>query len=428
MTTGIQVVYDISVLGIGHRRPKARTGVFRVAESLGLGLSASPEGELMLCAAHSRSAYRESLKYLAESRNFSGVRMLPPARTQRHVRMLEECARLCEQTRLLGPLRPYLQWGAWKVVNLIGAPGRAPDLTSMRKMTVYHSPFTPLPPQTLPGIPRFLTVYDMIPRLYPNLFPAKVRTLFDRILGSLRPDDWVLAISQSTKSDFCRLTGFDPSRVFVTQLAASPEMFHRSVDGSALRRVRQKYNLPEAPYVLSLNTLEPRKNVHTAIRGFARMVRQQRNADLQFVLVGTKGWNDQLISRSIEEAPELRDRIRVLGYVDDGDLAEIYSGALMFVYVPIYEGFGLPPLEAMQCGVPVITSNTSSLPELVGDAGIMVSPTDTDALAQKMWEVYSSESLRAELSIRSLERAKLFSWGRCANETLAAYRTSLGIG
>jgi glycosyltransferase involved in cell wall biosynthesis len=121
----------------------------------------------------------------------------------------------------------------------------------------------------------------------------------------------------------------------------------------------------------------------------------------------------------------VRDRIVMTGYVAEDDLAPLYSGALAFVYPSLYEGFGLPPLEAMQCGTPVITSNTSSLPEVVGDAGIMVDPLDQDALCDALSRVHGSAALRRELSRRSLARARQFSWERCIDQTLAAYRTAL---
>ena len=121
----------------------------------------------------------------------------------------------------------------------------------------------------------------------------------------------------------------------------------------------------------------------------------------------------------------LRHRIVITGYVPDEDLAALYSGAMVFVYPSFYEGFGLPPLEAMQCGVPVIVSNTSSLPEVVGDAGILVDPKDGDAICQGILNIYRDNILKMQMTANSLKNAERFSWKRCAEETLAAYRTSL---
>jgi glycosyltransferase involved in cell wall biosynthesis len=144
------------------------------------------------------------------------------------------------------------------------------------------------------------------------------------------------------------------------------------------------------------------------------------------VLVGTKGWMFDKIFNELDASADIRDRIIITGFVHDSDLAAIYSDAAMFVYPSFYEGFGLPPLEAMKCGVPVISSNTSSLPEVVGDAGIMVAPTDLTALTQAMLSVYNDNALQQQMRAKSLERAAKFSWERCAHETVTAYKRSIG--
>ena len=173
--------------------------------------------------------------------------------------------------------------------------------------------------------------------------------------------------------------------------------------------------------------MEPRKNIDHTVRCFARIVKEQHISDLNLVLVGTKGWDFDKIFTEMMKHNSVRDRVIVTGYVADEDLAAIYSGAQMFVYPSLYEGFGLPPLEAMQCGVPVITSNTSSLPEVVGEAGIMVNPQDSDVLCQAMTDIYRKPALRNELATRALARAKQFSWASCAQQTVRAYETVLGI-
>ncbi len=143
---------------------------------------------------------------------------------------------------------------------------------------------------------------------------------------------------------------------------------------------------------------------------------------LHLVLVGKKGWLDNNIHSEISNLyPRLRERIIFTGYVPDEDLAPLYSGSLVFVYPSVYEGFGLPPLEAMQCGTPVITSNTSSLPEVVGNAGITVAPLDEDSLCHSIWELYQNDSLRNSLSTKSIEQAAKFSWEKCLQQTISAY-------
>ena len=184
--------------------------------------------------------------------------------------------------------------------------------------------------------------------------------------------------------------------------------------------LKKKYGIPDAPYILSLCTLEPRKNIDQIIRAFAKLVNESQIQELNLVLVGPKGWMFDKIFDAIATNTTVKNKIFITGFIPDEDLASIYSEAMMFVYPSFYEGFGLPPLEAMQCGTPVITSNVSSLPEVVGDAGIMVSPRDLDELCQAMLTVYKNPSLRQEMSEKSLHRASKFSWSRCALETAEA--------
>ena len=143
------------------------------------------------------------------------------------------------------------------------------------------------------------------------------------------------------------------------------------------------------------------------------------------MLVGNKGWDYDDIFESIEGAKQVKNRIILTGFADDEDLAPIYSNALAFCYMSYYEGFGLPPLEAMQCGTPVITSNTSSLPEVVDDAGIMLHPTDDDGLTQAMLNFYKDENLRDRYVQKSLARARQFSWKKCAQQTINAYHIAM---
>ena len=241
-----------------------------------------------------------------------------------------------------------------------------------------------------------------------------------RTISRISPGDFVFAISQSTKNDLCNYSNIDPSRVYVTHLAAA-DNFRPCGDRARIDGVRRQYGIPDAPYALSLCTLEPRKNIEATIRSFSRLVKQQNIDDLNLVLVGARGWKFDEIFNELDRSLVEKERVFLTNYVPDEDLSPLYSGSMMFVYPSLYEGFGLPPLEAMQCGVPVITSNTSSLPEVVGDAGIMVNPEDEDAISQAMLELYQSDELREDLSGRSLDRAAGFSWKKCADETVEAY-------
>ena len=268
-------------------------------------------------------------------------------------------------------------------------------------------------------------IHDLIPVFHPEWFPTGDSTV-RRVLEMLPADVHIVATSEATKADICNHTGIDPARVTPIHLAALPALFYPVADQSTVQATRNQYDLGDSPYLLSLATFEPRKNIDHLIRCFLRVARSgDIPADVKLVLVGTKGWKFDTIMAELAQDTGLRSRIVVTGFVPDAQLAPLYSEALGFMYPSLYEGFGLPPLEAMQCGLPVITSNIPSLREVVGDAGISVPPADVDALCQAIITIADSASLRADLSAKSLQRAKLFSWDKCITEHIALYNRIL---
>ena len=266
---------------------------------------------------------------------------------------------------------------------------------------------------------RFTVLYDTIPMLYPQFSPFTMLGFswnFDLIKG-LDGDDYTFPISHCSKKDFLRFSqGMDADKSTVIPLAADGK-FYRVHDHARLGAVRDKYHIPaDARYVLSLCTIEPRKNFERSLEAFCRAVDAIKDDKVVFVIAGGKWgryeakWN-AILSRFSEH----ERKILPIGYVDDGDLAALYSGASLFLYPSLYEGFGLPPLEAMQCGAPVVTSSTSSLPEVVGDAAITVDPTSVEKLASAVERVLTDEGRRNSLSERGLARAAGFSWDRTAD-------------
>jgi glycosyltransferase involved in cell wall biosynthesis len=423
----MNITYDISVLGLAHFHLRARTGIFRVVEAVAYGLKESKECEVSFCATAVPHSIDDSLAYLKANARLSDV-PLPHPKLSRKISQkiqnlnvaIEEAVRL--QKLPLKLVRKFLLYAD----KLVG-PYKPIDRRTLARSDIFHSPYFAIPEQAREArhLKRFLTVYDLIPILYPQYCETGVEELAKEILKSLTPEDNVICISQATKNDFCNYRSeFDPARVYVTYLAAS-DFFYPCFEPERLASVRDKYAIPRAPYLLSLSTLEPRKNIDHTIHSFARLVQEQNIGDLHLVLTGTKGWKYEEIFKMLSSCKAVKDRIILTGFVADEDLAALYSGALGFVYPSFYEGFGLPPLEAMQCGVPVITSNTSSLPEIVGEAGIMVDPTDVDGLCQSMLSLYESQSLRESMSLKSLEQSKKFSWERCVQQTITAYKKSL---
>ena len=193
-------------------------------------------------------------------------------------------------------------------------------------------------------------------------------------------------------------------------------------DVERIAEVKEQFHIPAGRYFLTLATVEKRKNLALSLQSFREILQEPGYDDLSFVLVGTRGWKVREVCEDIENDPLLRDRVLFTGFVADEHLSALYSGAEAFLYPSLYEGFGLPPLEAMQCGLPVITSKTSSLPEVVGDAGILVDPLDKEEICQAMLSLLENRELRRRLVRKGLERAGRFSWRRCARQTADGYR------
>jgi len=261
-----------------------------------------------------------------------------------------------------------------------------------------------------------LTLHDISPFLTPKEH-RHGRVLVYKLLTprTLKTADKIITVSNSTKNDLINYFNIPEEKIRVILLAADEKF--KPLSNKEIREAKQKYTL-NFPFILYVGTLEPRKNIPSLVKAFYKL--KKKNLRYKLVITGKKGWKYKEIFETIDKL-NLQNDVVFTGYVADEDLPALYNAADMFVYPSIYEGFGLPPLEAMACGTPVITSNTSSLPEVVGDAGIMVDPYDVDGLADAMHEVLTDEGLRANMIKKGLERAEMFSWEKCARETLEVY-------
>jgi glycosyltransferase involved in cell wall biosynthesis len=265
-------------------------------------------------------------------------------------------------------------------------------------------------------VPYVVSVHDMTLSLFPGFHTLKKRVLTSTLVPYVaRRARMILAPSESTRRDVVRLLGVEPGRVRVIPYAASPRFRPAAAAPErlfALHGVRP-------PYFLYVGTLEPRKNLVRALRAFAR-VRHELPRH-RFVLVGERGWKYQEILREARR-PELADRVSFLGYVAEAHLPLLYSNAVALVYPSLYEGFGLPVVEAMACGAPVLTSRSSSLEEIAGGCALLVDPTDELGLAEGLRALGTNEELRRSLAERGRGRIAAFSWERTGRETVAAYR------
>lgn len=262
---------------------------------------------------------------------------------------------------------------------------------------------------------KVITVQDLSSMLYPSINMAGM--LAHRLFGirTIKNVDSVITISMSTKCDVMKYLKAPEEKIKVVYNGVN-EGF-KPLNEKEIDDFRQKYNL-NFPFILYVGVLQPRKNIPTLIKAYYKIKKEGMKHKL--IIAGGKGWKYKEIFETVERFNLQKDVI-FTGHVLDADLPKLYNAADLFVFPSIYEGFGLPPLEAMACGCPVITSNTSSLPEVVGDAGIMVDPYDVDGLAKAMGEVLTNESIKQDMIKKGLERAKIFSWEKCAKETLEVY-------
>jgi glycosyltransferase involved in cell wall biosynthesis len=265
--------------------------------------------------------------------------------------------------------------------------------------------------------PIVITLHDMSLFLHANMHPLKSLLVARPIIPlAVRRASAIITVSQHAKEDIVNVLGIDRAKVHVVYEAAAPQ--YRVIDERAeLDRVQNKYHL-DRPFVLYVGTIEPRKNLTRLVQAFARI----RRPSTQLVLVGQLGWKYRSLLKQIEDM-RLGDAIRLIGYVPDEDLPALYNLARVFAFPSIYEGFGLPIVEAMACGTPVLTSNRSSMIELGADAALLVDPLDVESLAVSLAHVLDDTNLRAELHRKGLQRAAQFSWTRAAEETVKVYET-----
>jgi glycosyltransferase involved in cell wall biosynthesis len=272
-------------------------------------------------------------------------------------------------------------------------------------------------------VPTIVTVHDMSLRLYPRCHPVR-RLLLNRPLMhvAIRNAAGIVTVSHSARRDLLRLHGVPADRVSVVHEAASPA-FRPIADRARLAEVRARYSLPER-FMLYVGTIEPRKNLMRLMSAFA--IARQAGIRQQLVCVGPYGWASRDLAGHIEQLG-LRDAVHFTGYLPFEDLPAIYNLGDFFAFPSLYEGFGLPVVEAMASGLPVMTSNTSSLGEIAGDAAETIDPTDTDAMADAIRRLAMDADLRRDRSERGLKRARQFSWTQTAREMLAVYHRAAGV-
>ncbi len=321
-----------------------------------------------------------------------------------------------EFTRSLGPnLRGVVSTaGNYSIREQFGIPA----IVRREKPDVFHAPHYVLPP--LLSCPSVVTIHDCIHLMFPQYLPNRLAYTYARaaMWTATHRSAHVLTVSEASKRDILRFYRIPPDKITVAYNAID-ERFNTMPAADEIERVRERFQLHD-PFVLYVGNIRPHKNVERLIEAFA-LVRTGPLANTKLLIIGDEISKYPTLRRAVHQG-KLHKHVRFLGFVGGDTLAALYRLATVFAFPSLYEGFGLPPLEAMASGTPVVTSNVSSLPEVVGDAAILVDPREPTAIAHGLRRALLDSALRAQMRERGLARASHYSWTRTAETILRIYR------
>lgn len=301
---------------------------------------------------------------------------------------------------------------------------RLPLVLARERVDLLHEPHYVLPPAI--RCRTVVTIHDCIHLMFPQYLPSRLAVVYSRasMWAAARKADRILTVSEASKRDILRFFDVPPEKVSVIHNAID-ERFLAPPDVPRMEQVRQRYQL-DGPFVLYVGNIKPHKNLDRLIAAFAR-ARQAGPDGLKLVIIGDDVSRYPVLRQTVHRN-KLDKHVRFLGFQSHETLMAVYRLARVFVFPSLYEGFGFPPLEAMACGTPVVTSNVSSLPEVAGDAALLVDPYDVDALAAGITRALTDEALRADLAARGRARAREFSWAQSVAAMHRIYMEVLGAG
>ncbi len=306
---------------------------------------------------------------------------------------------------------------ATRLLNRVGDLSRARHLSGESLDLLHYGLHLGRPPAPR-SLPTLITVHDLVPEFYPEMVRADAHHGWRQFLRAAKNATHFVTTSETVAGEMERGLGIARDRVTVAPLGVDRGYAPVEDRGAALARLEERYGI-RAPYLLLLSTIEPRKNQIAAVRALARLPEE-----ITLVLAGGKGWKSDYLPALIDEL-RLSPRVHFPGFVDDSDLPALYSCAEVFVFPSHYEGFGMPVIEAMACGTPVVCSRSGALPEVAGDAAVLVEADDWRSLAAATRELLDSTSKRAAAKEKGIERARLFTWERTVQGTVEAYRRAL---
>ena len=420
----IKILYDATLLSYFSEKNEKRSGVYFVTYNILKEILKHPKFEVTLYCDYKRILYMKEL--MAQDNMLKQFKLMEVKDiTNPLIGMLAGMSFKFRKSpgikdNLLKKAVRFISFRSFHIYDKSRKDSPA-FIKKLQEFDVYFSPYEIIPQEAAKdkNIKRFLFLHDVIPLILEDLYNEinLSSEWFRRLLKSLNSEDYYFSNSQSTKNDFIKYApALTPEKISVAYLGAN-ENFYKVTDDEKIRSIKEKYNIPQdKKYIFSLCSLEPRKNLIFAVKNFIEFIKKNNIEDFVFVLGGgqVKQFQPKL-EKEISNLKEFKNKILKIGYVADEDLSALYSGAEIFVYPSIYEGFGMPVLEAMQCGCPVITSNVSSLPEVIGSAGIQINPENDNELIKAYEKMYFDKNFKEECARESLKRASQFSWEKCVN-------------
>lgn len=396
----VKLLYDVEQLSVDGLKG---TGIVRVCDVLLHKFLTSDDIDLYPVITTKRGNFKTYLKAKGLEKLADKTVYLPTLKATTKNQNFYQRGRTRLFTALLG----------WKYASVL------------RQYDAYFSPFSPISPVIYNSpLKTFLMVYDLIPIIYPDgCEPKFIRKFTDWILRS-RPDAY-FCDSVSTENDLRRFCKRPNQKIYQVPLGADSK-FHPVREKAEINKIKEKYGIATPKYFLAVSEITARKNLVHLLQAFAEFLDKSGADEVSLVLVGPvrKGYED--VEKQAAGLARYKDKIIQTGFADDADLAPLYSGAEAFIYPSLYEGFGLPVLEAMQCGTPVICADNTSLPEVGGEAVMYISGHDVTETAQKLQELYQNKKSAAELKEKGLARAATFSWQQTADIIIQAVKENIG--
>ena len=432
MSEKIKLLFDANILSYDYKKSASRSGIFFVA--LNVLKEFMKREDIEICLYVQPYNVLGIHKFLEANPEFSNLSVIAKTNLFTHFLGLVEywkysCRKLDQKDNFFKKVVRFFTTRISKFFNQYDFFLKL-DENLLKECRIYFSPNQAPPRQILniENMYRFVLLHDAIPIVLDDyFFNMKIRnSWFKQLFNTLNEKDYYFTNSEYTKQDFIKYCDkLNPEHITTTLLGAN-ENFYPVSDEEKINMVRKKYKIPsDKKFIFSLCTIEPRKNLIFAVKNFVKFINDNNIDDLVFVMGGGH-WQAflDLLDKELSGI-NYKDKIIKAGYVDDEDLPVLYSASEIFVYTSLYEGFGLPVLEAMQCGCACITSNVTSIPEVIGDAGIQVNPKSDEEMVDAYKKMYYDKNFQHQCREKAIERSKQFSWQKCTGIMIDKFKEVL---